>query len=62
VKSNFPLSFFQSSFYIFLEFWIFEKCKRRKIKYAMEKEKNKMADFLRGGKLKMVEERRKNQI
>jgi hypothetical protein len=35
-----------------------------KNKYAVEKEKSKMTDFLEGKikKLQMVEERRKNQI
>ncbi len=47
-----------------MEFLIFLKCKRWKIKYDVEKEKNQMADFLRGRKLKemqMMEERRKNK-
>jgi hypothetical protein len=30
----------------------FEKCKRLKIKYAVEKEKNKMVEFWRGRKSK----------
>jgi hypothetical protein len=45
---TFPFLFFPKFFLILFGILDFEKRKRRKMKYAMEKEKNKMADFWRG--------------
>jgi hypothetical protein len=54
-SANLPNQFQLSLFFFFPKFFLilfgileFEKRKRRKMKYAVEKEKNKMADFWRG--------------
>jgi hypothetical protein len=55
VKSNFPFSFFQSSFLFYLEFWIFVKCKDEKSKMLWKRRNIKWWIFGEG-------ENRKNAI
>jgi hypothetical protein len=59
-EKQLSLLFFPKFFLIFLEFRIFEMCKRLKIKYAVENKKMQMAE--KGGKNQILDNYRFNLL